>query len=1045
MPSISCRRLSKIIIISAVVAFVGLLGCGGSSSDCTLESQNSCVDSIDYWVDSCGNVGNVKQYCGCGCKDDQTGCADCPCSCSEVDTCCDGCRPTEEGRACNDNNPATLNDVCEHGSCSGWDPADIAEPALPALPALPEPVQLNSWTCPANWVAVEHESLLDADSNPFSWCQPPSLPRLKLGPYTTALRDGEQEGDREICEPEIDGTYPLLGHSTCQPLGVACPAGDWPDIPPELSGNRIFVKAGSPGGDGSQAAPYATISEAVASALAGELIVIARGTYPESISLDKDLTLYGACPSQTSIVGPGPYSASSGVIAVAADTQAAVYNLRISGGTNGVRLNGDSSAVLLAGVWIHESTGQGISGGGAEMILSGVLITSVFADSSGSKGVGVSAWGGPTVDMTDCTIENVRSLGILGGVAGTQLAIENVAIRATRIRQSDNGWGQAVRIMTGATATFTRGLLDGNLHSGLDVLQEGSRLDLSDILVRGTRKNAVDDPGEPSGWCLEAFLGAQLTMARVVCDDNRGLGVGLLDPGTQGELSDVVIKDTLSSDYDGTLGTGIEVVNGARLTLARVLLQNNSAAGLVASNLGVICELEDLVVLDTSPQESNGMFGRGLVVQAGAALRLTRGLFMNNHDISIAALNQGSSLVLSDISVHDTASQQSDLLLGRGLEANQGAYLSCSRGLFENNRSIGIAIADPGTVADLSDISVFDTQAEEATEANGRGLTVQSGAQATLMRGSFARNRESGLIIRGPGSSIEIEDLTVADTYSQIKDAEREGIDLFFGRGMEVSLEAAATLKRGQFLRNRDAGIVVILNSLVQLEDITIKDTTGREADLDYGVGLSLTQGSQVLLLRGLFENNKAAGIMAGFGNPILTLEDIIIRSTRSREMDLFFGAGLQASGAAQVSLRRGLLQGNHALGVCAFDPGTFVELHQISIQETNECECFDLPGPQGCPEIGFGMGLGTYSAAEIEFESVDILGSALAGVQLAFGGSISGQGLAVRNNPIGLNIQDTPEGYDFFEQVNGLWIEGSQVNYDATALEVPDAMEVLE
>jgi len=401
--------------------------------------------------------------------------------------------------------------------------------------------------------------------------------------------------------------------------------------------------------------------------------------------------------------------------------------------------------------------------------------------------------------------------------------------------------------------------------------------------------------------------------------------------------------------------------------------------------------------------------------------------------------------VLSDIAVRNTGSQQSDLLLGRGLEANLGAYVSCSRGLFENNRSIGISIADLGTVADLTDISVFDTQPEEATEAHGRGLTVQSGAQATLVRARFERNRESGLVIRGPGSTIEIEDLTVTDTYSQLKDAEREGIDLFFGRGMEISIEAAATLKRGLFLRNRDAGIVVALGSSAQLEDITVKDTAGREADLDYGVGLSLSQGPQVSVKRGLFENNKAVGIMAGFDNPILTLEDIIIRSTRSREMDLFFGAGLQASGGAQVSLRRGLLQGNHALGVCVFDPGTSVELHQISIQETDECECFDLPGAQGCPEIGFGMGLGVYYTAEIEFESVDILGSALAGVQIAFDGSISGQGLAIRHNPIGLNIQDTPEGYDFFEQVSGLWIEGSQVNYDTTALGVPDAMEVLE
>ncbi|MBW1871992.1 MAG: right-handed parallel beta-helix repeat-containing protein, partial [Deltaproteobacteria bacterium] len=373
--------------------------------------------------------------------------------------------------------------------------------------------------------------------------------------------------------------------------------------------------------------PYATISEAVAAALAGNLIVIAAGIYPEALSIDKNLTLFGACISQTSIVAPGPYSTATGAITIGANTQVAVYNLRISGGRNGVCLTEDSAAVFLSGVWIHETSGHGIYGGGAEMILSSVLISSVFSDNNNSKGVGVSAWGTAAVSLTDSTIENVRSLGILAGVAGTQLTIQNVAIRATRIRESDNGWGQAVRVMTGATATFTRGLLDGNLHSGLNVLQEGSRLELSDLLIRGTRRNAIDDPSEPSGWCLEAFLGAELTMSRVVCQDNRGLGLAVLGPGSQAELNDVVIIDTRSSDYDGSLGSGIEIVDGAHMSLARVLLQNNSLAGFVAAGSGASCELTDLVVLDTSPQESNGMFGRGLVVQAGAALTLTRGLF----------------------------------------------------------------------------------------------------------------------------------------------------------------------------------------------------------------------------------------------------------------------------------------------------------------------------------------------------------------------------------------------------------------------------------
>jgi MYXO-CTERM domain-containing protein len=46
------------------------------------------------------------------------------CTCSETNACCDGCRPFENGGACDDGNSCTSGDTCLDGTCSGTPVAD---------------------------------------------------------------------------------------------------------------------------------------------------------------------------------------------------------------------------------------------------------------------------------------------------------------------------------------------------------------------------------------------------------------------------------------------------------------------------------------------------------------------------------------------------------------------------------------------------------------------------------------------------------------------------------------------------------------------------------------------------------------------------------------------------------------------------------------------------------------------------------------------------------------------------------------------------------
>jgi hypothetical protein len=133
----------------------------------------------------------------------------------------------------------------------------------------------------------------------------------------------------------------------------------------------------------------------------------------------------------------------------------------------------------------------------------------------------------------------------------------------------------------------------------------------------------------------------------------------------------------------------------------------------------------------------------------------------------------------------------------------------------------------------------------------------------------------------------------------------------------------------------------------------------------------------------------------------------------------------------------------NRDLGVGIFSPGSHASLTRVVISDTLERECADGSGPYPCEGFGHGTGLGVFQEATVALEGVEIETSHLAGMQLALEGTASGLGVSLKHNPIGVNIQDTPLGYDFFEAVTGMVMENNQTNFDTTNLPIPDPLGI--
>src|SRR5687767_7702175 len=120
--------------------------------------------------------------------------------------------------------------ACGGGSAASPD-AGLPDAEIMITIAAPAPPVFTP--CPAGWREVEGGDVTVCDPWPAT------------GRVSTCAAD--------------EAHFP--GEPGCARIGTACPAGDWPEGLP-AGASILHVRPGAPaGGDGSQAAPYATIAE----------------------------------------------------------------------------------------------------------------------------------------------------------------------------------------------------------------------------------------------------------------------------------------------------------------------------------------------------------------------------------------------------------------------------------------------------------------------------------------------------------------------------------------------------------------------------------------------------------------------------------------------------------------------------------------------------------------------------------------------------------------------------------------------------------------
>lgn len=476
----------------------------------------------------------------------------------------------------------------------------------------------------------------------------------------------------------------------------------------------------------------------------------------------------------------------------------------------------------------------------------------------------------------------------------------------------------------------------------------------------------------------------------------RAEAVGLLAE-VEGRLSgeDVVVRRTRPV-APGGFGRALSVESGAYAELRKVIFARSGEAGVAVSGPASRLVLEDAVVSDGLGQPVDQSAGSGLNAQAGATVEVRRTAFERNRSSGLSMVDEGTHVVLEDVVIRDTQSEDSDRGGGRGLSVNSGARVRVRGALLERNREVGVEAIGPDTRLQMAHVVVRDTRSQEGNQAFGRGLSVRIGARAEVRRAVFEGNRETGILAGDGDTVLVLEDAVVRNTQSQEADKTR-------GRGLELQFGARAEVRRILVTGNRGVGVYVShAGTSLLLEDAVLRETRAVEADNTGGRGLGIELGATAVVRRVTVARNRDHGVVVTDEGSRLFLEDALIRDTQSRASDRFFGRGFSAQRGATAELRRAAIYQNFNAGFYASDAPA--RLFDVSIDGVRQPPCAEASPP--CFTTASGL-VAVLDGTELRLERVRVARIEQCAVLVAGGAQVDGTEVRLSESGIGACFDD--------------------------------------
>lgn len=363
---------------------------------------------------------------------------------------------------------------------------------------------------------------------------------------------------------------------------------------------RYVATTGSDTGNdcSSSAAPCATLQHAVDTAVSGDEIRVAGGTYSgvvgrgglmQTVYISKSLTLQGGYPVGFSgppdpILNPTRLDAQSqGRVMVISGTQAIVS-------IAGLELTGGDASGLGGGVWQDAGGGVYVSGATINLTDSRIFGCAAAGQTTDGLGGGLYAGAGAQVTLNNVQIDqNISSNSLSfngsgGGIYADSAAITmtNALIEQNMAAASQFGDGGGVMLVNSAsliqtsTIRLNSGGGLGGLGGGINIVSGTVTIEDSNILTN-TAAASSGQLGEGGGIAVGS--GGALTIHRSAIQDNKtdpdvtgqGGGVSVNGGGA------VQIERTVVSGNAGGSGAGLFMLDAGTQTLTNVAVVGNQS------------------------------------------------------------------------------------------------------------------------------------------------------------------------------------------------------------------------------------------------------------------------------------------------------------------------------------------------------------------------------------------------------------------------------------------------------------------------------------
>jgi len=497
-------------------------------------------------------------------------------------------------------------------------------------------------------------------------------------------------------------------------------------------------------------------------------------------------------------------------------------------------------------------------------------------------GWGIVGTNGALVTLSDSLVERVLFIGVSSSGDGTEVLLERDVIRDTQPDALLASVGYGILASDKGAVSATDCVVEANQAAGAAIAQPGTNVDLYGCVIRGT----LPDPGNGYGYGVIADQGASVTLMDCMVEENIGSGLYLVDPGTEGLVTDSVVRNTQPA-WPGGDGEGVSVVYGGSATVAGTVVEGNMTRAIGMSSCGdgdeegncvarLVPDLvfEASVARHTQPDAYDGI-GYAFDVFEGNC-SIVESLLDNN--IAIGLSVRGDELY-SDVRLTDSVIRNTSKCVpsslsycGAGVEGWEDALgimgvlmsrIEMSRTLLEENEGIGMLMTHGAEL--LMDGCVVRRNIPDELHKPGIGVSLRNGVQASISGSIFEENFRYGMHVLDPDTNLTMRGSIISDTVVV------PGEEGAAGEGLVVAVGAEAVVSWGLFLRNSTLGAGCLTeNSRLTLDRCAVLDTMetftmlefedGSYEEQRFGDGLAAVRG-EMIVSSTLVANSGRAGV----------------------------------------------------------------------------------------------------------------------------------------------------------------------------------------